>query len=61
MKKHSFKRIQIAGHPEGNPDIDKNGSMEKTINALKIKQEFAQRTKLQVGNNYSVLFLILTQ
>lgn len=49
FEKYSFKKIQIAGHPEGNPDIDKDGSLDKTINALKIKQEFARRTKLQVG------------
>ena len=49
FEKYSFKKIQIAGHPEGNPDIDKDGSLEKTINALKIKQDFARRTKLQVG------------
>ena len=49
FEKYSFKKIQIAGHPEGNPDIDKDGSLEKTINALKIKQDFARRTQLQVG------------
>ncbi len=49
FEKYSFKKIQIAGHPEGNPDIDKDGSLEKTIHALKIKQDFARQTKLQVG------------
>ncbi len=49
FEKHAFKKIQIAGHPEGNKDIDKNGSLEKTINALKAKQKFGQNTKLQIG------------
>ena len=49
FEKHAFKKIQIAGHPEGNKDIDKDGSLEKTINALKIKQTFAKKTKLQIG------------
>ena len=49
FEKYSFKKIQIAGHPEGNPDIDKDGSLERTVNALKVKQEFARKTKLQIG------------
>ncbi len=49
FEKYSFKKIQIAGHPEGNPDIDRDGSLEKTVNALKMKQEFARRTKLKIG------------
>ena len=49
FEKHAFKKIQIAGHPEGNKDIDKDGSLERTINALKAKQKFGQNTKLQIG------------
>ena len=49
FEKYAFKKIQIAGHPEGNRDIDKDGSLEKTINALKAKQKFGQNTKLQIG------------
>ena len=49
FEKHAFKKIQIAGHPEGTKDIDKDGSLERTINALKIKQKFAKKTKLQIG------------
>ena len=49
FEKHAFKKIQIAGHPEGNRDIDKDGSIEKTINALKAKQKFALNTKLEIG------------
>ena len=49
FEKHAFKKIQIAGHPEGNKDIDKDGTLEKTINALKEKQKFALNTKLKIG------------
>ena len=49
FEKHAFKKIQIAGHPEGNKDIDKDGNLEKTINALKAKQKFALKTKLKIG------------
>ena len=49
FEKHAFKKIQIAGHPEGNKDIDKDGSLEKTINALKAKQKYALNTKLEIG------------
>ena len=49
FEKHAFKKIQIAGHPEGNKDIDKDGTLEKTVNALKAKQKFALKTKLKIG------------
>ena len=49
FEKHAFKKIQIAGHPEGNKDIDKDGTLEKTVNALKAKQNFALKTKLKIG------------
>ena len=49
FEKYAFKKIQIAGHPEGNRDIDKDGSLEKTINALKAKQKYALNTKLEIG------------
>ena len=49
FEKHAFQKIQIAGHPEGNKDIDKDGTLEKTVNALKAKQKFALKTKLKIG------------
>ena len=49
FEKHAFKKIQIAGHPEGNKDIDKDGTLEKTVNALKAKQKFALKTNLKIG------------
>ncbi len=49
FEKHAFKKIQVAGHPEGNKDIDNDGTLEKTVNALKAKQKFALKTKLKIG------------
>ncbi len=39
-----FKRLHIAGHPEGNRDIDPKGGDANVMAALKWKQDFASRT-----------------
>ncbi len=39
-----FKRLHIAGHPEGNRDIDPDGSETNVSQALSWKQEFSNRT-----------------
>jgi methylenetetrahydrofolate reductase (NADPH) len=39
-----FKRLHVAGHPEGNKDIDPNGLRLNVNNALSWKNEFAKRT-----------------
>ena len=39
-----FTRLHVAGHPEGNKDIDPDGSMENVGKALKWKHDFDQRT-----------------
>ena len=39
-----FKRLHIAGHPEGNKDIDPSGGIKNVSEALSWKQEFSQRT-----------------
>jgi len=39
-----FTRLHIAGHPEGNRDIDPNGGDANVMAALKWKQDFASRT-----------------
>ena len=39
-----FTRLHVAGHPEGNRDIDPDGSMENVDNALKWKNDFSART-----------------
>ena len=42
--KAGFKRLHIAGHPEGNKDIDPDGGMKNVSEALSWKQEFSNRT-----------------
>ena len=37
-----FKRLHVAGHPEGNRDIDPNGSMTNVDAALRWKQAFSE-------------------
>ncbi|WP_147104921.1 methylenetetrahydrofolate reductase [Tateyamaria sp. syn59] len=39
-----FKRLHVAGHPEGNKDIDADGSMKNVDEALGWKQKFSERT-----------------
>ena len=39
-----FKRLHVAGHPEGNKDIDKSGGDAIVLQALKWKQAFADRS-----------------
>ena len=40
----SFKRLHVAGHPEGNRDIDRDGSTRLAAEAALWKQRFAERT-----------------
>jgi methylenetetrahydrofolate reductase (NADPH) len=42
--KAGFKRLHIAGHPEGSKDIDPDGGMKNVSKALSWKQEFSNRT-----------------
>ena len=42
--KAGFKRLHIAGHPEGSKDIDPGGGMKNVTEALSWKQEFSKRT-----------------
>ena len=39
-----FERLHVAGHPEGNKDIDRGGGDEIVLAALKWKQDFANRS-----------------
>ena len=41
---HGFSRLHLAGHPEGNRDIDADGSDRTVMEALRWKQAFAERT-----------------
>ncbi|MGB7316585.1 MAG: methylenetetrahydrofolate reductase [Planktotalea sp.] len=47
--KAGFKRLHVAGHPEGNKDIDPNGSDENVMEALRWKQSFNERTDAKMA------------
>lgn len=42
--KHGFDNLHVAGHPEGNRDIDKDGTSKLVDEALMWKQSFKDRT-----------------
>ncbi|WP_322865941.1 methylenetetrahydrofolate reductase [Aquicoccus sp. G2-2] len=42
--KAGFTRLHVAGHPEGNRDIDPDGGMKNVEEALQWKQQFSERT-----------------
>jgi methylenetetrahydrofolate reductase (NADPH) len=44
-----FARLHVAGHPEGNRDIDPDGSDRMVMEALRWKQAFADRTDAKVA------------
>ncbi|WP_300019305.1 methylenetetrahydrofolate reductase [uncultured Roseobacter sp.] len=44
-----FKRLHVAGHPEGNRDIDADGSMTNVTAALHWKNDFQSRTDAQMA------------
>ena len=47
--KYGFKRLHVAGHPEGNKDIDKDNTNTIVNKALSWKNEYAKRTDAQVA------------
>lgn len=47
--KAGFKRLHVAGHPEGNRDIDPNGGDDMVMQALRWKQAFNDRTDAQMA------------
>ncbi len=44
-----FKRLHVAGHPEGNRDIDPDGGMKNVEDALRWKQAFSETTDAQMA------------
>ena len=42
--RHGFTRLHVAGHPEGNRDIDPDGGTRVVDEAVRWKQAFAERT-----------------
>ena len=47
--KAGFKRLHVAGHPEGNRDIDPDGSDQNVMEALRWKQAFSERTDAKMA------------
>jgi len=47
--KAGFKNLHVAGHPEGNRDIDPDGSMKNVEEALIWKQKFSERTEAEMA------------
>ncbi|TNB49884.1 methylenetetrahydrofolate reductase [Martelella lutilitoris] len=47
--KAGFSRLHVAGHPEGNKDIDPDGSTGNVDAALRWKQDFAERTDAEMA------------
>lgn len=44
-----FERLHVAGHPEGNKDIDPDGSDRAVMQALRWKQAFSERSDAQMA------------
>lgn len=44
LDEYGFNRLHVAGHPEGNRDIDPDGSDRMVMDALRWKQGFSERT-----------------
>lgn len=44
-----FERLHVAGHPEGNKDIDPDGSDRMVMEAARWKSAFAERTDAQMA------------
>ena len=44
-----FRRLHVAGHPEGNRDIDPDGSDRTVMQALRWKQAFADRCDAEMA------------
>ena len=49
FEKAGYKRLHVAGHPEGNKDIDADGSTRLVDEALAWKQAFAERSGIEMA------------
>jgi methylenetetrahydrofolate reductase (NADPH) len=47
--RYGFKRLHVAGHPEGNKDIDRDGSTRLVDEALRYKHGYSQRTDAKLA------------
>ncbi|MEZ5767650.1 MAG: methylenetetrahydrofolate reductase [Paracoccaceae bacterium] len=49
FEKHGYRRLHVAGHPEGNRDIDPAGGTAAVDAAVRWKQEYAQATGTEMA------------
>lgn len=49
FEKHGYTRLHVAGHPEGNADIDPSGGTAAVDAAVRWKQEYAQATGTEMA------------
>ncbi len=49
FERYGFRRLHVAGHPEGNTDIDPDGSTTEADRALAWKQAWAERTGCEMA------------
>jgi len=49
FEKYNFKNLHFAGHPEGNKDIDNDGSTKNVDQALLWKQKFNERSDAELA------------
>ena len=45
----AYTHLHVAGHPEGNKDIDPDGGSRNTDEALRLKQAFSERTDARMA------------
>lgn len=49
FERHGFRRLHVAGHPEGNRLVDRDGSTREADAALRWKEDFATRTGIAMA------------
>ena len=49
FEKHGYRRLHVAGHPEGNRDIDPAGGTAAVDAAVRWKQEYARATGTEIA------------
>ncbi len=49
FEKHGYTRLHVAGHPEGNKDIDPHGGTAEVDAAVRWKQDYARQTGTEMA------------
>jgi len=49
FEKHGYTRLHVAGHPEGNRDIDPHGGTAEVDAAVRWKQDYARQTGTEMA------------